>query len=62
MKLYEVITKNEKYHIEADDIEFRDDFYRVSTQEPLVFHREKRLMAVFKEWESIIDISERFTE
>jgi hypothetical protein len=62
MRVYEVKSICEKHIIEADEIKFRSDFFHETKKEPLVFFREGRLHAIFKEWETLRDITEKSVE
>jgi len=60
MRIYEVWYGCGKHVFEADEIKFRDDFLHETKKEPLVLYQKGRLLAILKEWEYVIDVTEKF--
>lgn len=58
MRVYKVDLEYEKIIIHADEIKFKNDFRNKTTDESLVFFVGDRLVAIFKNWKSIIDLGE----
>jgi hypothetical protein len=58
MRTYKVFCQDSEFIIHADEIEFRNDFFRETICENLVFFHGKRIVAIFKNWINLIDLGE----
>jgi hypothetical protein len=60
MRMYEIYTKSGSvFRIQCDEIPFHNGFLRQTVEETLCLFRNKRLIAMFKEWITVVDISEK---
>lgn len=59
MRLYEIHTNHGTFKIQSDEILYRDDFLRITKNEPLCLFRDKQVIAIFKDWISFNDITEK---
>lgn len=60
MRFYEIYTKSGSvFQIECDEIIFRNDFTQETTKDALCLFKDNQVVAVFKEWESFLDITEK---
>lgn len=59
MRVYEIQTSTGSYRIECDEIPFKTVFLNETVKEPLCLFKEKRLVAIFKDWLSVLDITEK---
>lgn len=58
MRLYEIHTPNGgAFKIECDEIEFNNDFFRQTFQDSLCLFQGKKLVAIFRAWSNVIDIT-----
>jgi hypothetical protein len=58
MRTYEVNTQNEKYRIQADDVDLGENvFENIDMSQILVFYRHGMYAAIFREWKSVVDVT-----
>lgn len=55
MRIYEVLTNGSYHIVEANEL----DYEAFQIDEPLVFFRENQVHAVFRNWDIVIDITEK---
>ncbi len=58
MRTYEIYTLSGIFTIKCDELALKDDFLTNTTNETLCLFTGKRLMAMFREWNNIVDITE----
>jgi len=59
MRMYKVFTRLGNFSVEADEIKLRCDFHNEFVNQPLVFYRGDNVLAVFKEWQAVVDMTEK---
>ena len=60
MRMYEIYTKSGSiFRIECDEIPFHDGFLRQTHEEILCLFKNKQLVAMFKEWIAVVDITDK---
>lgn len=63
MRIYSVQTKFGNKTIEADELKFeKDDFYCTYAENPLIFRRADKIIAVFRFWDEFRDITENYVD
>lgn len=60
MRLYEIQTEKQgTYKIECDEIVFNNNFFRQTFAEPLCLFQGKKLVAIFRAWMNVVDITDK---
>lgn len=58
MRTYDVWANESKFTVTADEIKFISEFRKQTTNEPLVFFQGDMLVAIFRNWDYVIDVTE----
>lgn len=60
MRNYEIFTpRNGVFRIQCDEIKFKCDFHRETSKEALCLFQGDRVMAIFREWLNVVDVTEQ---
>jgi len=60
MREYEIYTNHGQiFQMQGDEIVVKKDFFTETCKEPLCLFENNRIVAIFKEWNSVVDITEK---